>query len=74
MNKLSKDKRDKLILTLIGTVGIVAVLYFFVLSDMKDEHNTLGTKIFSTKDRIDKAERIIKRQQNFTYPYFRILK
>lgn len=65
MNKLSKDKRDKLILTLIGTVGIVAVLYFFVLSDMKDEHNTLGTKIFSTKDRIDKAERIIKRQQNF---------
>lgn len=65
MNKLSKDKRDKLILTLIGTVGIVAVLYFFVLSDMKDEHNTLGTKIFSTKDRIDKAERVIKRQQTF---------
>ncbi|HUS35638.1 MAG TPA: hypothetical protein VM680_09835, partial [Verrucomicrobiae bacterium] len=65
MNKLSKDKRDKLILTLIGTVGIVAVLYFFVLADMKDEHNTLGTKIFSTKDRIDKAERVIKRQQTF---------
>lgn len=65
MNKLSKDKRDKLILTIIGTVGIVAVLYFFVLSDMKDEHATLGTKIFSTKDRIDKAERVINRQATF---------
>lgn len=65
MNKLSKDKRDKLILTIIAVVGIIAVVYFFVLTDMKDEHATLGTKIISTRDRIDKAERVIKRQATF---------
>lgn len=65
MNKLSKDKRDKLILTIIATVGIIAVVYFFVLTDMKDEHATLSTKITSMNDRIDKADRVIKRQAHF---------
>ena len=65
MNKLSKDKRDKLILTLIGVVGVIAVIYFFVLSDMKDERSLLSTKVTSTRDKIDKAERILKRQQHF---------
>jgi len=62
MNKLSKDKRDKLLLVCIGVVGILSVLYFLVLTDMKDEHAILNTKIFSLKDKIDKSERLMKRQ------------
>src|SRR2546423_2693989 len=62
MNKLSKDKRDKLILICIGVVGIIAVLYFFVLTDMKDEQATLGTKLTSLRDKIEKSQRILKRQ------------
>jgi Tfp pilus assembly protein PilO len=65
MNKLSKDKRDKLILTCIAVVGAMAVIYFFVLSDMKDELATLNTRLVSARDKIEKAERVIKRQ-----PYF----
>src|SRR5688572_1442670 len=65
MNKLSKDKRDKLVLTVIAVVAVLAVLYFFVLSDLKDEHATLGTRIMATRDRIDKADRVIKRQATF---------
>jgi Tfp pilus assembly protein PilO len=61
MNKLPKDKRDKLILICIGVVGAIAALYFFVLSDMKDEQATLNTKIFSIKDKIDKSDRLLKR-------------
>ena len=65
MNKLSKDKRDKLILTCIAVVAVVSVIYFFVLSDMKDEQATLNTKLISARDKIDKAERVIKRQAFF---------
>ena len=61
-NKLSKDKRDKLILICIAAVGIIAVLYFFVLTDMSDEQATLGTKITSLRDKVDKSQRILKRQ------------
>src|ERR1043165_1143399 len=62
MNKLSKDKRDKLILICIGVVGTIAVLYFFVLTDMKDELGTLGSKLVTMRDKIDKSQRILKRQ------------
>src|SRR3954462_15897546 len=62
MNKLSKDKRDKLILICIGAAGIIAVLYFFVLTDMQDEHATLGTKLISMRDKVDKSQRLLKRQ------------
>src|SRR6185503_8022652 len=62
MNKLSKDKRDKLILICISMVGAIAVLYFFVLTDMKDEQASLGTRITSLKDKIDKSQRVLKRQ------------
>src|SRR3569832_1795049 len=65
MNKLPKDKRDKLLLICIGVVGIVSVLYFLVLTDMKDEQAILNTKIFSLKDKIDKSERLMKRQSDF---------
>jgi Tfp pilus assembly protein PilO len=62
MNKLSKDKRDKLILICLGMVGIIAVVYFFLLTDMKDEYATLGTKITSLHDKVDRSQRLLKRQ------------
>lgn len=65
MNKLSKDKRDKLLLICIAIIGIVAVLYFFVISDMKDEQAILNTKIVALKDKLDKSERIMRRQNDF---------
>jgi|ERR1041385_1155660 Tfp pilus assembly protein PilO len=65
MNKMSKDKRDKLILICIGVVGIIAVLYFFVLTDLKDEQAMLAAKVTSLRDKIDKSQRILKRQSDF---------
>jgi len=65
MNKLPKDKRDKLLLICFAIVGIVSVLYFLVLSDMKDEQAVLGTKITSLKDKIDKSEMLMKKQSDF---------
>jgi len=65
MNKLPKDKRDKLLLICFAIVGIVLVLYFLVLSDMKDEQAVLGTKLTSLKDKIDKSEMLMKKQSDF---------
>src|SRR5258706_16349274 len=65
MNKLSKEKRDRLLLICIGVAGIVGVLYFFVFADMKDEHALLGTKITSLRDKINKSEKILKKQSDF---------
>jgi Tfp pilus assembly protein PilO len=64
MNKLSKDKRDKLILICIAAAGIIAVLYFFVLTDMQDEYATLGTRLISMRDKVSKSERLLKRQND----------
>src|SRR4051812_11155054 len=65
MNKLSKEKRDKLILTCLGAVGIIAVLYFFVISDFSDEMNSYQAKITTLKDKRDKADKLVKRQADF---------
>jgi len=62
MNKISKDKRDKLILICIAAAAIIAILYFFVLVDMQDEQATLGTRLISMRDKVDKSQRLLKRQ------------
>ena len=44
MNKLSKEKREKLTLVIIGVVLTVSVLYFLIISDQKDELTSLALK------------------------------
>src|SRR2546430_8113858 len=65
MNKISKDKRDKLLLICIGLVAAVSVLYFFVFADLKDELATLSAKTTSLRDKIDKSDRVLKKQADF---------
>jgi Tfp pilus assembly protein PilO len=66
MNKLSKDKRDKLLLVCIAVVAVISVLYFFIITDMKDEIATLNSKITATRDKRDKSERVLKMQGTFS--------
>jgi Tfp pilus assembly protein PilO len=61
MNKLSKEKRDKLILTIIGVVGALSVLYFLVITDQQDEIAQLKSKITAMTSKRDSAERQSKR-------------
>ena len=58
MNKLSKEKRDRFILTCIVILGILGVLYTFVLGAQKDELATLQTRITGLQDKLSKAERL----------------
>ena len=56
MNKLSKEKRDKLILVCIGIIAVLGVLYTFVLGAQKDSLATLQTKITGAQSKLAKAE------------------
>jgi Tfp pilus assembly protein PilO len=56
MNKLSKEKRDKLILVCIAVVAVLGILYTFVLGAQKDSLAALETKITGAQAKLAKAE------------------
>ena len=60
MNKMSKEKRDKLILTLLAVLGVLGILYTFGLGAQKDALSETQTKILSVQDKVSKAERLLR--------------
>ncbi len=60
MNKLSKDKRDKVILTCLLFLGIAGGLYTFVLGSQSDQLSILSKQIVVAHDKLAKAERLLK--------------
>jgi len=60
MNKLSKDKRDKLILVCIGVVAVLGLLYTFVLGAQKDKLGTIAGQISGAQSKLAKAEQLVR--------------
>src|SRR4051794_32970453 len=60
MNKLSKDKRDKLIIVCLATGGLLALLNIFVIGAEQDKIAENDRKISSVREKVDKAERMVK--------------
>jgi len=56
MNKLSKEKRSKLLLVAIGTGGILAALYLLVISAQQTALAEYADKTGAAKDKVAKAE------------------
>lgn len=63
MSRLSKEKRDKLILTMIGVAGALGVLYTFVLGSQQDQLAAYQLQILSVKAKVSKAESLVKSEQ-----------
>lgn len=63
--KLSKDKRDKLILTCLTSIGLAGILYTFVLGAQKDRLATIHRQLLTGRDKLEKAERLIKSKDRF---------
>lgn len=61
MNKLSKEKKDKLLLTGIGCLGVIAVLYFLVITDQKAEIAQLDSRIDALQAKRNFSEKQGKR-------------
>jgi Tfp pilus assembly protein PilO len=60
MNKLSKEKREKLILVVLLTVGVLAGFYYFIIADQKQTISQVESKIASTSEKLDKAQRWLR--------------
>jgi Tfp pilus assembly protein PilO len=42
MKRLAPDKRNKLILVIAGTAGLIGIVYFFLIGPQKEENQKLG--------------------------------
>ena len=60
MNKLTKEKRDRLLLIALGTGGILAALYFFVIGNQNQALDECAQKIDAAKEKVTKAERWLR--------------
>jgi len=57
MNKISKEKRDKLVLVALGTAAVLGALYFLVVSTQQTALQDYADKTDVTKEKLAKAER-----------------
>lgn len=60
MNKLSKDKRNQLIMIVLGTAGVIAALWFVIISAQRQKIHDINAKIASTTAQIDKMQQVKK--------------
>jgi hypothetical protein len=58
MNKLSKEKRNQLILVGMAFVGAVAGLWFLLISPQMDKNTEIKAKIQETQSQIDKVQQV----------------
>ena len=59
MARLSKDKRDKLILVAIGTIAISVGLWLGVVRTRNDQLKTSRTALGKARDKLDKARKVV---------------
>src|SRR5437667_1735110 len=59
MKNLPKEKRDRLILIVIGTVICVAALYYVVIQSQKKTRDKIEKAILEEKNKVENAQRLI---------------
>jgi Tfp pilus assembly protein PilO len=60
MNKLTKEKRNHLILIFLGTAGVVVGLWMGLISLQKRKISDINTRIESTEQQISKVEQVAR--------------
>jgi hypothetical protein len=64
MNKLSKEKRERFLLVLMGTVGVLATLYFFVVSAQRTSLQDCADKTDVAREKLEKAQRWLRMSES----------
>ena len=59
MKNLPKEKRDQLILTLIGTVAVIAGLWYGLISTMRQSMDAIGKQAEDKKTKVVNAQRLV---------------
>ena len=59
MIRLSKDKRDKLILVAIGAIAVIAGLWFGIIKTRREQIVQSKSKLLKAMDKLEKAKRVV---------------
>lgn len=65
MRKLSKDKRDRLILVCFATVGVAAALWLILIQSEREKLKQTRAETNNIADQIEGAKRLIAQEANF---------
>jgi Tfp pilus assembly protein PilO len=60
MKKLSPAKKNQLVLTIVGTLAVISMVYFFLISPQQQANHTLADKTAAKQAELDKIKLIIK--------------
>lgn len=60
MKRLSTEKRNRLILVILGTLGLISAVYFLLVRPQSDENQKINAKIISEQDGFEKIKSTIK--------------
>lgn len=60
MKRLSPDKRNKLIMVVLGTFAVIGMIYFFLIRPQNDQNQKVAGKILSEQARLQQIENTIK--------------
>lgn len=61
MNKLSKEKKQQLVMVAIGTLGLVATIYFLLISAQLDVISKRKLETEETQKKVEMAEKLVKK-------------
>ena len=65
MAKLSKEKRDQIILIGLGTGITLALIWYFLISSQLEANRNLETKISDTQKKVETAKNLISKKATF---------
>jgi hypothetical protein len=66
MNKISKEKRTHLIIVVLGTAGVIAGLWFGLITMQQDKLKQIAKKSRATQDQIDKVQKVVAESAQVT--------
>ncbi len=65
MRKLSKDKRDRLILVCFATLGVVATLWLILIQSEREKLKQMRVETNNVSEQIDGTKRLISQEASF---------
>ena len=65
MAKLSKEKRDRLILVCFATCGIIATLWLVLIQAQRDRLKQMAAETVNLVDQIDGTKRLLSKEEQF---------
>ena len=61
MNKISKEKKQQIVLILIGAIGVMGCLWYFAIQNQYTRLSTVHKRTLEMTDKVTKAESLLKK-------------